>query len=94
MSNCPCCSDRLLRHIRKGSIYWFCRSCWAEMPNLEMYRRPVVPTPVTEPSILEPAILKPLVRSGRSTELQTVSHFTKVIQHQRPSKMNHHLLVS
>ncbi|NJR49601.1 MAG: hypothetical protein HC780_08510 [Leptolyngbyaceae cyanobacterium CSU_1_3] len=33
MSTCPCCSDVLLRHIQHGSVYWFCRSCWAEMPS-------------------------------------------------------------
>jgi ribosomal protein L37AE/L43A len=32
-SNCPCCSDTLLRHIRSGQIYWFCRQCHQEMPN-------------------------------------------------------------
>ena len=33
MSVCPCCSQTLLRHIRHGNIYWFCSSCWQEMPN-------------------------------------------------------------
>jgi hypothetical protein len=38
MHYCPCCSDRLLRHIRTtpqsghSGIYWFCRQCWQEMP--------------------------------------------------------------
>lgn len=90
MSNCPCCSDRLLRHIRRGSLYWFCRSCWAEMPNLEM-DDPV--TTVSSP-ILEPAGLKPFViHSGRSATLQPISHFAKAIQHHRSDKPNH-LLVS
>jgi DNA-directed RNA polymerase subunit M/transcription elongation factor TFIIS len=35
MATCPCCSNLLLRHIRQQGIYWFCRSCHAEMPNLE-----------------------------------------------------------
>jgi ribosomal protein L37AE/L43A len=35
MANCPCCSDKLLRHIKGSSIYWFCRSCWQEMPVFE-----------------------------------------------------------
>lgn len=30
---CPCCSHRMLRHIRHDSMYWFCRSCWQEMPD-------------------------------------------------------------
>ncbi|MFW6359769.1 MAG: hypothetical protein ACOC0N_11240 [Chroococcales cyanobacterium] len=35
MSDCPCCSHRLLRHIRKNEVYYFCRNCWQEMPLLE-----------------------------------------------------------
>lgn len=32
-SNCPCCANTLLRHIRSGEVYWFCRHCHQEMPN-------------------------------------------------------------
>ena len=32
MNYCPCCSDTLLKHIRHSEIYWFCRTCWQEMP--------------------------------------------------------------
>jgi len=32
MTNCPCCSNPMLRHIRQNQMYWFCRSCWQEMP--------------------------------------------------------------
>ncbi len=35
LPTCSCCSDRLIRHIRQGSLYWWCHSCWAEMPNME-----------------------------------------------------------
>ncbi len=35
MNLCPCCSDRLLRHVRHNSIYWFCSRCHQEMPVLE-----------------------------------------------------------
>jgi hypothetical protein len=35
MSTCPCCSDVLLRHFQRGSLSWFCRSCWSEMPIIE-----------------------------------------------------------
>lgn len=31
---CPCCSHTLLRHARSGEVYWFCRYCYEEMPNL------------------------------------------------------------
>ncbi|GEM_PF-2049773 len=34
MNNCPCCSQRMLRHARHGQIYWFCAHCHQEMPNL------------------------------------------------------------
>ncbi|MEA5573032.1 hypothetical protein [Calothrix sp. UHCC 0171] len=34
MSNCPCCSNVLLRHIRGNEVYWFCRNCWQTMPIL------------------------------------------------------------
>ncbi|MGL5059497.1 MAG: hypothetical protein ACRC62_05905 [Microcoleus sp.] len=32
MTDCPCCSNQMLRHIRHHQVYWFCRSCWQEMP--------------------------------------------------------------
>lgn len=34
MNNCPCCSHRLLQHIGRQGLYWFCLSCNQEMPNL------------------------------------------------------------
>ncbi|MDJ0705905.1 MAG: hypothetical protein QNJ46_21770 [Leptolyngbyaceae cyanobacterium MO_188.B28] len=34
MDPCPCCSDQMLRHIRRSGVYWFCRHCYQEMPNL------------------------------------------------------------
>lgn len=34
MNSCPCCSDRLLRHVRKTEVYWFCRNCRQVMPVL------------------------------------------------------------
>ena len=33
MNDCPCCSGLLIRHIRHDGVYWFCPSCWQEMPN-------------------------------------------------------------
>lgn len=32
MTSCPCCSTPMLRHVRQNKMYWFCRSCWQEMP--------------------------------------------------------------
>ncbi len=34
MAECPCCAEKLLRHIRHGGVYWFCTRCWQEMPDL------------------------------------------------------------
>ncbi len=35
MNTCPCCSNKLLRHIRCSNVYWFCSHCRQEMPNFE-----------------------------------------------------------
>jgi len=35
MNTCPCCSEPLLRHIRRNSVYWFCPRCWQIMPLLD-----------------------------------------------------------
>jgi DNA-directed RNA polymerase subunit M/transcription elongation factor TFIIS len=32
MTDCPCCSNQMLRHVRQSEVYWFCRQCWQEMP--------------------------------------------------------------
>ncbi len=31
MANCPFCSSVLLRHVRAGEMYWFCRRCRTEV---------------------------------------------------------------
>ncbi|OKH53626.1 hypothetical protein [Scytonema sp. HK-05] len=36
VKSCPCCSHRLLQHIRNNRVYWFCRTCWQEMPLLNL----------------------------------------------------------
>lgn len=33
MSNCPICSNLILRHISHNQIYWYCSHCHQEMPN-------------------------------------------------------------
>ena len=33
---CPCCSNKLIHHISNHRDYWFCRSCWQEMPVFNM----------------------------------------------------------
>ncbi len=35
MSICICCHDHLLRHINNHRVYWFCPTCYQEMPNIE-----------------------------------------------------------
>lgn len=35
---CPCCGGSILRHVRHGELYWFCPSCWQEMPLLSISR--------------------------------------------------------
>ena len=35
MANCLCCKDSLLMHVRHHEVYWFCRTCWQEMPHLD-----------------------------------------------------------
>ncbi|MDY6899061.1 MAG: hypothetical protein SWZ49_13425 [Cyanobacteriota bacterium] len=32
MHYCPCCKDTLLSHISHNHVYWFCPTCWQEMP--------------------------------------------------------------
>jgi len=34
INRCPCCGASLLRHARRRDVYWFCMSCWQEMPAL------------------------------------------------------------
>jgi hypothetical protein len=36
MNDCPCCNGNMLRHVRNSRIYWFCPTCWQEMPNLTL----------------------------------------------------------
>lgn len=39
-NNCPCCGGSLLRHVRHGGVYWFCTSCWQEVPLLGVNKMP------------------------------------------------------
>jgi|GEM_PF-4686989 len=40
MYYCPCCSDVLLKHIHHSHSFWFCRTCWQEMPILSWHNYP------------------------------------------------------
>ncbi|MGK7951954.1 MAG: hypothetical protein AB4368_24995 [Xenococcaceae cyanobacterium] len=33
---CPCCSNKMVRHIAHHREFWFCRNCWQEMPDLSI----------------------------------------------------------
>lgn len=33
MATCPYCSDVILHQIRHHEVLWFCRRCWAEIPE-------------------------------------------------------------
>ncbi|HHP7231993.1 MAG TPA: hypothetical protein ACFCUY_14185 [Xenococcaceae cyanobacterium] len=33
---CPCCSSPMLHYLRNQREYWFCRSCWQEMPDFSV----------------------------------------------------------
>jgi ribosomal protein L37AE/L43A len=39
MSDCPCCSHRLLRHVCKTDVYWFCSHCHQAMPSLTVTKQ-------------------------------------------------------
>ncbi len=39
-NSCPCCGSSLLRHARQGGVYWFCTSCWLEVPLLTIAQKP------------------------------------------------------
>jgi len=34
----------MLRRVRQGKVYWFCRTCWQEMPLLTVDDQRPVPT--------------------------------------------------
>ncbi|HEY9851026.1 MAG TPA: hypothetical protein V6D28_16275 [Leptolyngbyaceae cyanobacterium] len=36
MTECPCCSNQMIRHIGHHQVYWFCRHCWQEMPVFDL----------------------------------------------------------
>ena len=38
MNACICCNSKLLRHLDRHRIYWFCPHCYREMPNTAFLR--------------------------------------------------------
>lgn len=47
-NTCPCCGDSLLRHVRHGGVYWFCTSCWQEVPLFAVSQAPRAEAPKRE----------------------------------------------
>lgn len=46
MNECLCCSHRLLRHIQRNRLYWYCSNCRQEMPNPTAFQtQPTIPSP-------------------------------------------------
>lgn len=41
-NGCPCCGSSLLRHVRHSEVYWFCKTCWQEVPLLTVISLPNV----------------------------------------------------
>jgi hypothetical protein len=39
-ARCPCCSGRLIHHLSHHRDYWFCRTCWQEMPLINNLNDP------------------------------------------------------
>ena len=35
MNECICCRDRLIKHLSHRRTYWFCPTCYQEMPNID-----------------------------------------------------------
>lgn len=58
MSQCPCCSEPLLRHFRHGGVYWFCTHCWQEMPTLEAQKALLGLSTPHFPRLLESLVVK------------------------------------
>lgn len=46
MANCPFCSSVLLRHVRAGQMYWFCRRCRTEVLQTKAHQAVNLSTPL------------------------------------------------
>jgi len=57
-SECFCCANPLLRHIRHGDVYWFCGTCYQEMPNLSTDLSPLTSAKRSLEKLLEERLLE------------------------------------
>ncbi len=64
MNNCHICSDLMLRHIRQNKIYWFCSSCYQEIPNF---------TPFEDREVLQSRAVSSLI--GKCKITATNNHY-------------------
>ncbi len=69
MNTCPCCSNSLLRHIRKHEVYHFCRSCWQEMPVFSLLERNLYPKDIVCVSLHKQKVA---TKSTEFTDMQTL----------------------
>lgn len=53
-NSCPCCGSPLLRHARQGGVYWFCKSCWQEVPLLAVSQRPRLENVILPRTTIQP----------------------------------------
>lgn len=59
MTVCPCCTQTMTRHIRHHHLYWFCRSCWQEMPVFDSDpARHIIVTRSTAPQSIHALIVQ------------------------------------
>ena len=59
-NSCPCCGSPLLRHARQSGVYWFCTSCWQEVPILNVSKMPHPETVAVRVLEDEPLTASPL----------------------------------
>lgn len=71
IQSCPCCSDRLLMHVRHSGVYWFCRHCWQEMPIAAAVDYQPIATVLNSPTLRQTSALSP-ARVNLSSSLEPV----------------------
>jgi hypothetical protein len=71
IQSCPCCSDRLLMHVRHSGVYWFCRHCWQEMPIAAAVDYQSIATALNAPTLRQTSA-PPSLRLHLSSSLERV----------------------
>jgi hypothetical protein len=73
--DCPCCSDRLIRHIKNQQMYWFCRTCWERILPFDVEQQP---SPVEQPSLTAHLELANSTRSHAPAAHLSPAHLSSV----------------